>query len=391
MAAHLRQGGWLAELRRGLESSHAVVRIASPFIKEGAVLRLFEGLDPCSIRVVTRFNLDHFNDGVSDIAALRELLAIGAQVRGVKRLHAKLYVFGDDRAVVTSANLTEAGLERNHELGVVAMGDHLGSGCREYFDEMWDAAGTNLVAAQLDDWQERIANAQAASAPAPSSSLGDEGVDVGVTDPPKPPWVDEPRNGFVKFFGKADNRAPRSYSIFTELERGGSHWACTYPLNKRPRAPRDGDLMFMGRLVHSPNDTLVFGRAIAIRYEEGRDDASAEDLHLRPWKSDWPHYIRVHHGEFLSGALENGVSLATLMDELGPHAFGSTTENLEQGSGNTDPRLAIRQAAAVRLSPAGLSWMNEQLEAAFKEHRKLPPGQLAQLDWPDIENPLASD
>ena len=101
--------------------------------------------------------------------------------------------------------------------------------------------------------------------------------------------------------------------------------------------------MFMSRLVHSPNDTMIFGRAIGRRYEEGRDDASASDLARRPWKKDWPHYIRVHDGEFLSGTMENGVSLAELMDELGPLAFGSTTENLESGTGNTDPRKAIRQ------------------------------------------------
>lgn len=385
MMSHLRHGDWLGEFRSALDAGSDGVRIASPFIKQGAVARLFEGRSTSPIRVITRFNLDHFYEGVSDISALRELLALGAEIRGVKRLHAKLYLFGEDRAVITSANLTESGMERNHELGVVAKGDLLGIACGEYFDDMWDEAGSNLTHAQLDDWQARIADAQVESPSSQMSGLGDEGADFGGTEPEKPPWAEEPGAGFVKFFGKSDNRAERSLSIFTELQRGGSHWACTYPKNKRPRAPRDGDVMFMGRLVHSPNDTLVFGRAIAIRYEEGRDDASAEDLAAREWKVDWPHYIRVHHGEFLSGAMKNGVPLSALMDELGPYAFGPTLENLEAGAGNTNPRRAYGQAAAIRLSGHGLEWMNDELEAAFHAYGKQTPAQLTKLDWPDVQ------
>ena len=33
----------------------------------------------------------------------------GARARGIKNLHAKAYIFGDRRAIVTSANLTEGG------------------------------------------------------------------------------------------------------------------------------------------------------------------------------------------------------------------------------------------------------------------------------------------
>jgi hypothetical protein len=385
MTSDLRYGDWLGELRSAFGAGSDGVKIASPFIKQKALARLFEGMNPPSIRVITRFNLDHFYEGVSDLAALRELLALGAEVRGVRRLHAKLYLFGEDRAVITSANLTESGFERNHELGVVAKGDSLGIACCKYFDDMWEGAGSNLTATQLDEWQARIADAQVESPSSQMSGLGDEGTDLGGTEAQMPPWAEEPGKGFVKFFGKSDNRAERSFSIFTELERGGSHWACTYPKNKRPRAPRDGDVMFMGRLVHSPNDTLVFGRAIAIRYQEGRDDASTEDLAAREWKVDWPHYIRVHHGEFLSGTMENGVSLSALMHELGPYAFGPTLENLEAGVGNTNPRRAYGQAAAIRLSSHGLKWMNDELEAAFQTYGKQTPAQLMKLDWPDMQ------
>jgi hypothetical protein len=188
------------------------------------------------------------------------------------------------------------------------------------------------------------------------------------------------KRAFVKFFGQATNRSPRDRPILDTVATSGSHRICTYPRGRRPRSVRDGDLMFIGHLVFGPNDILVYGRGIARAYEEGRDDASPEDVALRPWLARWSHFIRVHDVEFVEGVLGNGVSLNELMDELGPYAFGPTAENADRGIGNVDPRQSIRQAAAIRLSEAGTSWLNEELESAFEDHGKLPPAQLVGVE-----------
>lgn len=139
--------------------------------------------------------------------------------------------------------------------------------------------------------------------------------------------------------------------------------------------------MFMGHLVRGPNDIVVYGRAVARAYEEGRDDAGAEDVARRPWLERWPHFIRVHDAEFVEGTLGDGVSLGELMDELGAYAFGPTAENADRGVGNDDPRQSIRQAAAIRLSEAGASWLNEELESAFRRHGRLRAEKMPGLDW----------
>ena len=140
--------------------------------------------------------------------------------------------------------------------------------------------------------------------------------------------------------------------------------------------------MFMGHLVEGPNDILVYGRAVAWGYEEGRDDAGGEDIALRPWLERWPHFIRVHDAEFVDGRLGDGVSLSELMDELGAYAFGPTAENADRGVGNVDPRQSIRQAAAIRLSEAGASWLEEELAAAFRSRGRLRAEEIPGLDWP---------
>ncbi|HET7507985.1 MAG TPA: hypothetical protein VFJ53_06465 [Solirubrobacterales bacterium] len=188
------------------------------------------------------------------------------------------------------------------------------------------------------------------------------------------------RRGFVKFFGQGSNRSNRKRAVLDAVVTSGSHRICTYPRGRRPRAVREGDVMFMGHLVGGPNDIRVYGRAVAQAYAEGRDDAGAEEIARRPWLERWPHFIRVRGLEFVDGTLGDGVSLGELMDELGAHAFGSTAENADRGIGNVDPRQSIRQAAAVRLTEAGTSWLEEELEAAFRRHGKVRAEELDGLD-----------
>ena len=119
MTIRLVEEGWGKELREALRVDPSHLRIICPFIKVDAIEMLLS-LQSSSIQVITRFNLADFSEGVSDVAALRGLLGANASVRGVRNLHAKLYLFGNSRAIITSANLTVAALNRNHEFGMVA-------------------------------------------------------------------------------------------------------------------------------------------------------------------------------------------------------------------------------------------------------------------------------
>jgi len=189
---------------------------------------------------------------------------------------------------------------------------------------------------------------------------------------------------FVKFFGRAGTRTPPDAPVLDVLARTGAHWAGTYPLGRRPRSVRDGDRMFMAQLVARGGvaDIAVFGRALALSYVEGRDDASEDDLALRPWKARWPHYVRVRDGEFLAGTLDDAVSLGELMDALGAEAFASTQRNALIGRGNTDPRQAYRQQPAVRLSHEGAQWLDARLHEAFAQVGRLGRREIVRLDWP---------
>jgi len=376
---------WGAVLDQAVAADHAELRIICPFIKRGTAERLLRAGLPRAIEVLTRFNLGDFCDGVSDLSALRLLLENGAHVKGIRNLHAKLYLFGQTRAIVTSANLTDAAMRRNHEFGFVAGDITIIQRCREYFDGLWPRAGALLSSEQLASWELQIESCRAQGAgPASRSGLSDQGTDLGLDAPASDsaPFAALTGQAFIKFFGEGHNRAERELSIFEELEGSGSHWACTYPRGKRPRQVKDEDVMFMARMVRKPNDYLVYGRAIGMPHQPGRDDATAEDIRMREWKDRWPHYIRVHHAEFIAGTLGNGVSLNRLMDTLRSDSFARTQAHAAAGVGNTDPRASLKQQAAVKLSPQGYAWLQREFEAALSRHGRLPENDLACLDWP---------
>jgi hypothetical protein len=95
----------------------------------------------------------------------------------------------------------------------------------------------------------------------------------------------------------------------------------------------------------------------------------------------------VDHGEFVAGTLGNGVSLNEMMAALGSDSFASTQRHALDGDGNTNPRAAFRQQAAVELSPEARAWMNARLERTFEEHGRVPQDALSGLDWPTIGVP----
>jgi hypothetical protein len=193
-------------------------------------------------------------------------------------------------------------------------------------------------------------------------------------------WLSElAPQSFVKFFGTNRDRAPRTRTTLSAVQRAGNNKECAYPAGKRPRQVLDGAVMFMGRLIEDPNDVMIYGRAIAKHYEEGADEATEDDFRIREWRRGCPHYIRVRSAEFMGGTLTQGVSLNELMDVLGVEAFEATRRNWEMGRGNTDPRRSIGPQPAVLLSRQASAWVNAHLEERFRHHGKLTPADLADV------------
>lgn len=379
MKLQLIDSGWDALFREAINADASSWRVICPFIKAKTVERLLGGRRPSTLHVVTRFDLNLYAQGVSDLLALRRLLEAGAVIRGVRNVHAKVYLFGENRAFVTSANLTDAAMFRNAEFGVSVDDAAIAAECRRYFERLWDGAvETTLTYDRLKQFEITVAGRPNAIATAPG--LADEGVDLGLpreTIRPIPAGLLDAPQAFVKFWGESNRRVPESVRVIDEVAHSGSHLACSYP--RRPRRVDDGAVVFMGRMTQAP-DIRITGRAVARRHDPDRDVASSEDIKRRAWRARYNHLVRVVDPEFVNGTVSDGVSLNELMDALGAKAFRSTAENEASGEGNTDPRLAYRRHAQVELSPAGFHWVNDHLDTAIRNLGSIPREELDSIE-----------
>ena len=103
--------------------------ISSPFIKYSVASLLCKILESkhdshLSVRLLTRIRISDLIDGASDLDAFEKLLQL-AEISGndvvvkcISNLHAKVYVFDENTAIVTSSNLTTSGLKSNIEYGI---------------------------------------------------------------------------------------------------------------------------------------------------------------------------------------------------------------------------------------------------------------------------------
>ncbi len=272
-------------------------------------------------------------------------------------------------------------------VGVVSQDAAVIADCQAYFDGLWRRGGPDLQREQVDDWERTVSVHHASGGRSKDvSDLGDFGTNAGFAEPPPvslPAAIADAGQAFVKIIG--DNPAPLSLSTIAEIKGGGCYRILAYPTNGRPRGVKDGAVMFIGRKVGGPNDIRIFGRAIGMEYKEKRDDATPGEKALNPDFERWSRYIRVHHAEFVSGTMENGVSLNALMDKLEADSFASTQRNAQEGKRkNTNPRKAYRRHPAVKLSGEGLFWLNEQLQAEFDTHGKISQDTLNKMDWPEL-------
>jgi len=99
--------------------------ICSPFIGRGPCERIALNLQRRNVAnipvlLLTDLSRDNMLSGVTDVGAIAGLCDAlpHTEIRFLPNLHAKVYVADERCAVVTSANLTDAGLYRNHEYGM---------------------------------------------------------------------------------------------------------------------------------------------------------------------------------------------------------------------------------------------------------------------------------
>ena len=92
----------------------------SPFINEEPIEKLIKNLGKnVKLKGLTYLSLGNIRKGVLNINSLKKLERKGNIKTSKRFLHSKIYIFDKEKAIITSSNLTKAGLNYNFEYGVL--------------------------------------------------------------------------------------------------------------------------------------------------------------------------------------------------------------------------------------------------------------------------------
>lgn len=116
---------WIETFETLLAQASKSLLICSPYVGRGPCERLAatlrrRGVLQIPFLLLTDLSRDNMLSGSTDVGAIAGLCAVlpHIEVRFLRNLHAKVYIVDERCAVVTSANLTDAGLCRNFEYGL---------------------------------------------------------------------------------------------------------------------------------------------------------------------------------------------------------------------------------------------------------------------------------
>ena len=128
------------------------LKIICPYIRNDITKDLLQNVeDPQKINLLTLWNVQAFVTGASELESLATLKEAGVSVRVMRsELHAKVYLGDASQALVTSANLTRAGMERNLECGILIRSEERVGELEEEFDREW-RLGTAISERDISD------------------------------------------------------------------------------------------------------------------------------------------------------------------------------------------------------------------------------------------------
>lgn len=116
---------WVNSFCGLIRSAQSRLVLCSPYIARGPCDRIIsilatERRPGLAVHVMTDLSRDNMLSGVTDVSSLVNLCESipNLDIRFFPNLHAKVYIADESRAIVSSGNLTENGLNHNFEYGV---------------------------------------------------------------------------------------------------------------------------------------------------------------------------------------------------------------------------------------------------------------------------------
>jgi hypothetical protein len=191
---------------------------------------------------------------------------------------------------------------------------------------------------------------------------------------------DRETKAYVKFLGSAGNRVPWGTEASDVVRLTVCNRVVGFSPNRAPNAFQDGDVIYLSRLTTDPNDFVIFGKGIAIKYDDKVHRATAADIAHDPWRKYFPCLLHLRDTQFVDASLKDCISLYGVMNELEHLTCSSTERNFEwnlahpsaKKQRNIDPRRSVNQQPGLYLGSAGRDYIEYELSRLFIRYGTIP-------------------
>jgi len=110
---------WKDDLMKLVSQSKKSIKITSPYVKENICNELLSNKNvDAQLELITTFKLMNIHTGSLDLNGIENIINKNGVVKNYPKLHSKIYLFDDEKVIITSSNLTNGGLMNNYEYGI---------------------------------------------------------------------------------------------------------------------------------------------------------------------------------------------------------------------------------------------------------------------------------
>lgn len=375
MSIELLSSEHTSAFKNSIKNTKDKVRIVSPFIGFETSKQLVNSLKGTGVKctIVTRFYRGDFLNHASSLEGLKMLVEAGFKVYALQDLHTKLYIFDSEIAILGSANFTTGGFKNNIELSLLIEEEsELIKRLSVYYDELMEKikmTGDWLIkATQIEDEIEMVNKL--------TKNRKDDGIKckneirfgATIEEQTEPKESDEIERIlkeeinsdykfgiWMKFVGTGDDRFETSEKFSPEKLKSNNKITTSFPRN--PRGMEDKD-------KNGTATPMIIARARTKGFKI-ENNVSEEDLKQYKWMSNYPFYIEVYDVEVLNEEVGNGISLESLILELGSELYPST-----QGEQLSVAKLKLRhhQKSHIRITPVAKNFIDKRFEDIAKKN-----------------------
>jgi len=365
------------------EKAKRQIRIISPFIQETMTRYLVDFMGKgITSQLITRFYREDFIKSVSSLTALKNLQNAGVDIYAVKALHAKLYLFDDNVAIIGSANFTGGGFGNNIELSLYIEDEYdLIERLSGYFDlllsTIWASGDFKITDVKIEEERLIVQKAIKGRDHTSKSNPVCFGAEI-TTQVPVASSVDEVESileisdtgisAVLKFEGAAHRRIdPDGKYEPNYYDRKGVYFTAS---SKSPRSLTADTTVFLSAVSWDKSGAgipIIVGRGKTRGYDPSNITDSAL-INEHPWAADYQYYVELYDIETVDTKIINCISLNDLIAEVGYKLYPNT-EN-DPMTPISSLRTRHHQKAYIAITPYAANRLNTMLESLFRRYGK---------------------